>query len=137
MKRTKAPELPEQEPYNPLGSRAVAGLDHGRDVARKQQRRRRRRDRITSTITFLLVLGVVGAAAWFGYAFYQEQSTDDLLEDEFERIDEADRTGNDLDDAINQLETEGRWNGPGNPVFGVEEDDADAGGDEVTVVTAP
>lgn len=112
------PRLPE--PYHPLASRAVVGLDAGRRTARRTQRWRRWRDRAVSLAVAGLVLAVVGAAAWYGYEFYQEQQDEDLLENEQNRVvTGGDGTGNDLRNAIDELERSPHWNGPGNPAFGV------------------
>lgn len=116
---------------HPNSSRAVDGLEAGRTVARRMQRRRRRRDRVMAGFVAIVAIAALSATAWLGYQFYTEQQTDDLLDTEQVRLDRPERTGDDLRDAITELDGQPRWNGPGNPTFGV----GDA--DDAVVTTIP
>ncbi len=102
---------------NPLGSPAVIGLEAGRHRARQSQRRRRLRDRVVTTFWSLAALASVSAAAWAGYNFYHENQASERLEIE-RRQAEMEGPGS-IEDIITDLEDEPRWNGPGNPTFGV------------------
>lgn len=105
---------------HPLASRAVVGLDAGRQAADRDRRRRRVRNRIAVTVSSLVALGVVGGAAWLGYQIYVEEQDREARERELRG---GERTQMDIDDAIEELETSPKWNGPGNPAFGVGSDE--------------
>lgn len=117
-----APKPPA--PANVLGSRSVVGLDASRDIVRQQQRRRRRRDRIVTSLMALLLVAAAAGAGWFGYQFFTEDQTTERIEVEQRRA-ALDRqgSGDKLRDAIDELEESPAWNGPGNPSFGVGNDD--------------
>ena len=110
----------QNEPVNPLGPSAVIGLEHGREHARRGQRRRRVKDKIFGAAGAIVAVAVVAAAAYIGYTIYEEQQASDKLETEQRQAElERQGTGNDLRDAIDELEESPAWNGPGNPAFGI------------------
>ncbi len=110
----------QQEAMNPLSSPSVVGLEAGRELARRNQRRRRMRDSATSVISALVGIAVLIAAVSIGYTIYEEQQTNDRAESELRRAElERERSGDDIHDAIDELEDQPIWNGPGNPSFGV------------------
>ena len=110
----------QERPLHPLGAPSVLGLDAGRDVARRRQRRRRALNTVTSGIGALIGIAVLAAAAYVGYAIYDEQQATDRVEAEQRRAElERERTGDDVINAIDELEESPKWNGPGNPTFGV------------------
>ena len=128
------PHRPEHE-LNPLGPSAVFGLEGGRAVARRRQRRRHLKDKSISAAGAIIVVAVVAAAAYVGYTFYEEQQAGDRLEIEQRQAElDRQRSGDDLHDAIDELEVSPAWNGPGNPTFGVGER-VDV--DERVIVTEP
>ena len=96
----------------PGHSNAVHGLEHGRAHARRRSSRRRMKNTITSSVMFVIAAGVVGGAGYYLWEFY---------------VDEQERnapTGpvvveRSTDEVIEILEEQPRWNGPGNPNFGV------------------
>lgn len=115
--QTKEPQL------NPLTAPAVDGLDAGRESARRSQRRRQRANSIKSFLLGMVACAVVAVAAWVGYTIYDEQQATDRLESEQRRAElQQQGSGNDLRDAITELEEAPKWNGPGNPNFGVGEE---------------
>lgn len=101
-----------------LGGRAVLGLEGGRELARLQQRRRRVADRVKSGIIGLIAIAVIAVGGWVGYTLYEEQQRADAEERE-QREAELDPNGDDLREAIDELEESPKWNGPGNANFGV------------------
>lgn len=109
----------QRSAVNPLGPSAVVGLEVGREQARRLQRRKQIKDKIFGTAGAIVALGVVASAAYIGYTIYQETQEADRLESE-RRQAELDREGDPtIRDAIDELEETPRWNGPGNPTFGV------------------
>lgn len=110
----------QQQTLNPLGAPSVVGLEAGREAARREQRRRRFRDSVTSGLGAVVGIAVLAAAAYVGYSIYDEQRANERLEAE-ERRAQTDQqgSGDDLRDAIDELEQQPKWNGPGNPNFGV------------------
>lgn len=111
-----------EDVINPLGAPHVTGLEPGRERARRQQRRRRLRNSVTSGLGVALTLAVVVAAAYVGYAIYDEQQTTERRESDLRR---AELDDPDVRDVIDDLEVQPKWNGPGTPSFGVGEDPAD------------
>jgi hypothetical protein len=61
---------------------------------------------------FVTVGGVVGAAGYFGYQFFVEEQNNNSVVTE-------PTPGRSADEIIDHLEEQPRWNGPGNPTFGV------------------
>jgi hypothetical protein len=117
---------PQQPAVNPLGAPSVIGLDGGREVARRRSRRRQRKDQLIRAVGAVVALGVVVAAAYVGYTIFDEQQATDRIETEQRQAEfELQGSGNDLRDAIGELEESPRWNGPGNPTFGVGKDAVD------------
>ncbi len=111
---------PQQQPWNPLAAPSVIGLEAGREVARRNQRRRRFRDTITSGIGALVAVVVVAVAAYVGYTIFGEQQETERIESELRRAElQEQRSGDNVLDAIDELEEQPKWNGPGNPNFGV------------------
>lgn len=120
----KLQQAPTPEPGR-LPSPAVHGLDAGRDHARTQFRRKRRRDRIRNVFFALIGLTVLGGAGYAGYVMYGDFEDDEDQERREIRAEldgENPRTGDDLRDAIDTLETEPKFNGPGVPGLGVGEE---------------
>jgi hypothetical protein len=119
-----APKL-QQAPIPQPGripSPAVDGLDAGRDLARVQFRRKRRRDRIRNVFIAVIVLAVLGGFGYAGYIAYGDFADDEEVERQEIRAEldaENPRSGDDLRDAIDTLETEPKFNGPGVPGLGV------------------
>jgi hypothetical protein len=110
----------QQQAVNPLAAPSVDGLQAGREAARRDQRRRRHRDSITSGLGVLLLVGVVTGAAYVGYTIFVEQEENERVESELRRSElQQERSGNNVLDAIDELEDQPKWNGPGNPSFGV------------------
>ena len=105
-----------------MGPSAVIGLEGGRELARRHQRRRQIKDKMFGMAGAIVALGVVASAAYIGYTIYEETQKNDQIEAD-QRQAERDRqdSGNNLNDAIDELEENPRWNGPGNPNFGVGE----------------
>ena len=78
------------------------------------------RDSITSGIVALVVVAVLAVAGYIGYTIYGEQQANDRTESEQRRAElELQRSGDNVLDAIDELEEQPKWNGPGNPSFGV------------------
>ena len=94
---------------------AVVGLEHARRHAAVQTRRRSRTNAVTVGIMAILALGSVGLAAFAGWTFYQSEVETDL--DNGPTVQDLDPNG-----AIDLLENQTRWNGPGVPAFGVGEE---------------
>lgn len=113
---------------NPLGPSAVVGLEGGRELARRHQRRKQLKDKVFGAAGAIVALGVVVSAAYIGYTIYTETQENDRLESE-QRQAELDSEGTTIRDAIDELEETPRWNGPGNPTFGVGD-----GGEEIEVI---
>jgi len=109
-----------EQPLNPLGSPSVMGLEVGRELARRHQRRRRIQDSAATWMAVVIGVAVVTATVYVGYSIYDEQQTTDRVEAELRRAStEQQGSGDDVRDAIEQLQDEPVWNGPGNPSFGV------------------
>lgn len=120
MGRTKH----EPAPPTHLHARpAVYGLDAGRARAHKLQRGRRRRTRAMTGVLIVVITAAVGGAGWVGYQAYLEHNADDQLEHD-RRVAELarERAGQSMEGVIDELEETPRWNGPGNPTFGVGSD---------------
>lgn len=113
---------------NPLGPSAVIGLEGGRELARRRQRRKQLKDKIFGVSGAIIALAVVASAAYIGYTIYDETQAKERLESE-QRQAENDGEGTTIRDAIDELEETPRWNGPGNPTFGVGD-----GGEEIQVI---
>ncbi len=117
--RSTQPDAP-----HPLAAPSVIGLEAGRTAARRNQRRRRLRDSLTSGLGALIAAAAVAVAAYVGYTIYGEQQANERLESEQRRAElDAERSGDNVRDAIDELEEQPRWNGPGNPNFGVGDGD--------------
>jgi hypothetical protein len=120
MSRNSAPR---QEPVNPLAPPSVIGLEPGREIARRNQRRRRLRDSATFGVGALVAAVFVMAAAYVGYTIFDEQQSTERIESEQRRAElQEQRSGDNVLDAIDDLEDSPKWNGPGNPNFGVGDD---------------
>jgi hypothetical protein len=94
-------------------SSAVHGLEGGRERARRRASRRRLQSTLVSGVMFLVVAGVLGGAGYYLWQFYadeQERNTTDGPA----RVEQRDPN-----EVIDELEDNPRWNGPGNPTFGV------------------
>ena len=102
---------------------SVHGLDAGRAHARKVQRKRHRANRAATSLLTIMAIAAVASAGWFAYSAYIEHDSTQQLETD-RRVAEIqqDRQGRTTDDIIEQLEETPRWNGPGNPTFGVGSD---------------
>lgn len=110
-------------PPNPLAAPSVVGLEAGREVARRNQRRRRLRDSATSGLGALVVAAAVAGAAFVGYTVYGDHQADERIESEQRRAEmEQQRSGDNVLDAIDELEDQPLWNGPGTPGLGVGDD---------------
>lgn len=118
----------QRQAVNPLGPSAVVGLEGGRELARRRQRRKQLKDKIFGVSGAIVALAVVASAAYIGYTIYDETQAKEQLESE-QRQAELDGDGTTLRDAIDELEETPRWNGPGNPTFGVGD-----GGEEIEVI---
>lgn len=115
---------PHQQPQNPLAAPSVVGLDVGREMARRHQRRRRFQDSAATMVAVVAGIAVLAATVYIGYSIYDEQQTSDRLEAELRRTSlEQQGSGDDVRDAIEQLQDQPVWNGPGNPTFGVGDGD--------------
>lgn len=97
---------------SPLLPPAVAGLEHGRHAARRRAARHRVKNTIVSGLMFVIFAGVVGGAAWFGYQYF-------AVERDKISYDQNPTQQRTTDEVITILEEQPRWNGPGNPTFGV------------------
>lgn len=92
---------------------SVHGLEHGREQARRRSARRRAKNTIVSGVMYTIVLSAVGSAGYFLWQYYDIQS---------------DTPGNSpaeyrsTSDLIDELEKQPRWNGPGAPGLGVDDD---------------
>ena len=104
-----------------LPSPAVVGLDAGRSHARTQLRRKRRRDRIRNLLLAVIGVAILGGVAYAGYIAYGDFQDDEEQEREEIRaeLDGDRRTGTDLRNAIDELEEQPQFNGPGVPGLGV------------------
>lgn len=93
-------------------SPSVIGLEHGRLHAAKQSKRRSRSNAIKTGTLAVLAAGSLGLA---GYAFYG------YYESEQQREADERPAPSDMDEreAIEILENQPRWNGPGNATFGI------------------
>ena len=88
------------------------GLEHGRATARRRSSRRRRKNTV---LTGFLVLTVLSVGGWIGYLaidFYRDEQ-----QVEIDPVRAPD--GRTAEEMIDDLSTDGRWNGPGVPSFGV------------------
>ena len=92
---------------------AVEGLAAGRKVAQHRHRRRRLRTAISRTIGLAVVMGAVGGAGYVGYEVWLAEDGWDT-DGEQRQVSEEELRG-----VIDDLEDNPRWNGPGNPTFGV------------------
>lgn len=90
---------------------APDGLDAARQHARRQSKRRRRSGAIKNGLVGIILLGVLAAAGYVGWEAYQDSREQTEIDGQFTPL-----TPN---DAIDRLEDQPRWNGPGNPTFGV------------------
>ena len=70
---------------------------------------------ITSGVMFVLVAGVVGGAGYYLWQFYEEEQERNAPSGPVV----VERS---TDEVIDILEEQPRWNGPGNPTFGVGND---------------
>ena len=88
----------------------VHGLEHSRHHARRHGRRRRRANLVKNTLVAVVAFGVVGGAGYFAWTEFGRDTGP-----------ETPSTGGRLTptEAIEVLEEQPRWNGPGNPTFGV------------------
>jgi hypothetical protein len=86
-------------------------------------RRKRRRDRVRNALWAIVAVALLGGVAWVGYQFYADFEDDEQRERERIRseLDADVGTGDVLRDAIDELETEPKFNGPGVPGLGVGE----------------
>lgn len=100
---------------SPLVPPSVVGLEHGRQAARRRAARQRFKNTVVSGTLFVVFAGVVGGAGWFGYQFFTEER--DKIS-----YDEQPAPQRSTDEVIDILEEQPRWNGPGNPTFGVGND---------------
>lgn len=103
------PVLPPPAPV----AATVAGFQQSRQVARRRSARRRLKNSIVSGAMFALAAGAVGATAWVGYQFFLE----DQASSGGDTVTVDQRSTSEL---IDHLERQPRWNGPGNPAFGVD-----------------
>lgn len=116
----KTPTLPDIQRAAPIGRPAVVGIDAGRKQAEKLHRRRRRKDRVVSSLVAVAALGFVAVGAWAGYTIYEEQREQEVRDREERQAELRNSgSGDDLRDAIDELETTPKWNGPGNETFGI------------------
>jgi len=114
----------QQEVVHPLAAPSVIGLEAGREAARRNQRRRRFRDSLTSGLGALVAAAVVAVAAYVGYTIYGEHQATERFESDQRRAElQEQRSGDNVLDAIDEIEEQPRWNGPGNPNFGVGDGD--------------
>jgi hypothetical protein len=84
-------------------------------------RRKRRRDRIRNLLLAILGIAILGGAAYAGYVAYGDFEDDEEQERQEIRaeLDGDRRTGDDLRNAIDELEEQPQFNGPGVPALGV------------------
>lgn len=110
-KRTSTP------PPTKANSPSVIGLEHGRELARKQSKRRNRSNAIKTGVLTVMAVAAVGTAAWAGYDYWQAEQQ--------READERNPGQYDMDprEAIEILEEQPAWNGPGNATFGVGDGD--------------
>ncbi len=119
-----------------MGPSAVVGLEGGRELARRHQRRKLFKDKVFGAAGAIVALAVVVSAAYIGYTIYTETQESDRLESE-QRQAELEREGVTIRDAIDELEETPRWNGPGNPTFGVGDGTDGAEIEIIAPVTLP
>ncbi len=113
--QSTAPPEPERLP-----SPAVVGLDAGRGQARRSHRRKRRRDRVRNVVLAVFGLAVLAGVGYAVYVTYGDFADDEERERQEIRAEiENEGTGDDLRDAIEELETTPPFNGPGVPALGV------------------
>jgi len=91
------------------GTPSVVGLEHGRRHAQRQMRRRRAANRVKHLAMMVVAVAAVGGLAYVGWQVYAEQ-------DDAPSVGPTQLTPT---EAIEKLEKQPKWNGPGNPTFGV------------------
>ena len=106
----------KQADSRPINQVSVHGLEHGRHRAHRRSARRRRANSVVSGVMFLVVAGVLGGAGYYLWQFYEDEQARNTT-DGPAFVDQR-STGEVIDD----LEDNPRWNGPGNPAFGVGDD---------------
>lgn len=94
-------------------SPTVIGLDAGREHAQSRFRSRQRVNRLKILVVCLVGLGVLSAAGYVGWEVYEDERA---KQDQLQR---ENRSSLSPRQAIDVLEDQPRWNGPGNPNFGV------------------
>jgi len=94
-----------------LAPATVEGLEHGQKRARRRAARRRRKNTITTWFVISIMAGIVGVAGYYGWQFYQDEQQQHLNDGEIQK-----RTPH---EALDILQNQPQWNGPGNPNFGV------------------
>lgn len=105
---------------HPLASQAVYGLAGGRSAARRTHRWRRLRNRVSSFVMMVVLAAAVGGGAWVGYSMYEAHQANEDLEREQKHAEFLrEHSGEDVGDVIDDLNVRPKWNGPGNPTFGV------------------
>ena len=98
-----------------LAAPSVHGLALGRKQARRRASRRRVGNQIVTTLLIAFVLALVGLA---GYAALQAYGAD---QEQPTVTTESPQT---VDEIIDHLDSQPRWNGPGSPAFGVGDEPA-------------
>ena len=97
---------------------AVVGLEHGRRHAAKQARRKNRSNTIAVGVMAVLAIGSVGLAAYAGWTLLLSEVVADT--DNGPALRDVDPN-----EAIDILEEQPRWNGPGTPAFGIGDEPAE------------
>ena len=98
-------------------SPSVIGLEHGRALAAKQAKRKSRSNAIKIGVLAVMAFAAIGTAAWAGYDYWESEQQ--------READERNPGQYDMDprEAIDILEDQPAWNGPGNATFGVGDGD--------------